>query len=264
MKISLSELSLNAITENLSGSNRAVAARYPGETGRRQPVHTVYGGAHLFRADSAARLGKVAERALADHAPDFVVFARALGLPRSDELPDVLGYAIGLKQRLANEPDRVREENPAAWLAHAIHSRVQEKLSREPVEDFRIDFEDGYGNRPDAEEDGHAESAAVEVANGISAGTLPPFIGIRIKPFNEELRGRSMRTLDIFVSTVLDRAGGKLPDNFVVTLPKITSAEQVVALADIFDLFEKQSGLAAGALKMEMMIETTQSIIRSD
>ena len=264
MKILLSEKSIKAINESLHASNTAFMNTYPAETGRRQPVHTVYGGAHLFKADSAARLGKVAERTLADHAPDFVVFARALGLPRSDELPDVLDYATGLKQRLANEPDKVREENPAAWLAHAIHSRVQEKLSREPVEDFRIDFEDGYGNRPDAEEDGHAESAAVEVANGISAGTLPPFIGIRIKPFNEELRARSMRTLDIFVSTVLDRTGGELPENFVVTLPKITSAEQVVALADIFDLLEKQSGLAAGALKMEMMIETTQSIIRSD
>jgi citrate lyase beta subunit len=264
MKIFLSGTMLQGIEENLRASNTASMENYPGETGRRQPVHTVYGGAHLFKADSVARLGKVAERALADNAPDFVVFARALGLPRSNELPDVLDYATGLKQRLANEPDKVREENPAAWLAHAIHSRVQEKLNREPVEDFRIDFEDGYGNRPDAEEDGHAESAAAEVANGISAGTLPPFIGIRIKPFNEELRARSMRTLDIFVSTVLDRTGGKLPDNFVVTLPKITSAEQVVALADIFDLFEKQSGLPAGALRMEMMIETTQSIIRSD
>ena len=264
MNRTLSDKATSQIAERLRTANLAALENYPGETGRRQPVHTVYGGAHLFKADSAARLGKVAERALADHAPDFVVFARALRLPRSDELPDVLGYATGLKQRLANEPDKVREENPAAWLAHAIHSRVQEKLNREPVEDFRIDFEDGYGNRPDAEEDGHAESAAVEVANGISAGTLPPFIGIRIKPFNEELRARSMRTLDIFVSTVLDRTGGKLPDNFVVTLPKITSAEQVVALADIFDLLEKQSGLAAGALKMEMMIETTQSIINSE
>ena len=264
MKISLSDSSIKAVTDSLSTANNAFMNEYPGETGHRQPVHTVYGGAHLFKADSAARLGKVAERALAEYAPDFVVFAQAIGLPGVEELPDVLNYAYGLKARLEVDPDAVREENKAAWLAHTIYSRVQEKLGREPVEDFRIDFEDGYGNRPDAEEDGHAESAAVEVANGISAGTLPPFIGIRIKPFNEELRARSMRTLDIFVSTVLDRTGGKLPDNFVVTLPKITSAEQVVALADIFDLLEKQSGLAAGALKMEMMIETTQSIINSE
>jgi citrate lyase beta subunit len=264
MKISVPETKLETINESLRASNSAFMEKYPGETGRRQPVHTVYGGAHLFRADSARRLGQVAERALAENAPDFVVFARAIGLPRSNELPDVLDYATGLRNRLENEPEAVRRENKAAWLAHAIFARVQEKLRREPVEDFRIDFEDGYGNRPDVEEDGHAESAAIEVANGVGSGTLPPFIGIRIKPFNEELRARSMRTLDIFVSTVVDRVGGKLPDNFVVTLPKITTPEQVAALADLFDLLEKQTGLAAGSLRMEMMIETTQSIIDNE
>jgi citrate lyase beta subunit len=264
MKISLSETSLQGIVEGLRVSNDAFAEKYPGEIGRRQPVHTVYGGAHLFRADTAQRLGQVAERSFAENASDFVVFARAIGLPDANELPDVLGYATGLKQRLKDHPDAVREENKAAWLAYTIHARVVEKLRREPVEDFRIDFEDGYGNRPDQEEDGHAESAAIEVARGLKAGTLPPFIGIRIKPFNEELRTRSMRTLDIFVSTVVAENGGRLPDNFVVTLPKITIPEQVAALADLFDLLEQQTGLAAGALKMEMMIETTQSIINSD
>src|SRR6266550_5245582 len=264
MKISLSETALHGIDKALRRSNNAFAENYPGETGRRQPVHTVYGGAHLFRADSAQRLGQVAERSFAENASDFVVFARAIGLPRANELPDVLGYATGLRQRLKDEPAAVREENKAAWLAHTIHARVQEKLSREPVEDFRIDFEDGYGNRPDEEEDGHAESAAMEVARGLAAGTLPPFIGIRIKPFNEELRARSMRTLDIFVSTVVAESGGRLPDNFVVTLPKITTPAQVTALADLFDLIEKKTGLPTGALKMEMMIETTQSIINRE
>jgi hypothetical protein len=261
MKMSLSQEALAAVSERLASSNQQFMAGYPGESGRRQPVHTVYGGAHLFRADSAQRLGQVAERALAENASDFVVFARALGLPLSSGLPDVLDYATGLKNRLESDPEVVRGENKGAWLAHTIHSRVQEKLKREPVEDFRIDFEDGYGNRPDAEEDGHAESAAAEVAKGMAAGSLPPFIGIRIKPFNEELRARSIRTLDIFVSTLLDQSGGKLPDNFVVTQPKITTPEQVAALADIFDLLERQTGLATGSLKMEMMIETTQSII---
>ena len=264
MTISLNETLIRNIDQSLRASNSAFMNIYPGETGRRQPVHTVYGGAHLFRADSAQRLGQVAERALIENARDFVVFARALCLPRCDELPDVLDYATGLKHRLEADADSVRGENPAAWLAHTIYTRVQEKLKREPVEDFRIDFEDGYGNRPDAEEDGHAASAASEVVNGMNAGTLPPFIGIRIKPFNEELRARSMRTLSIFVSTLLDKMGGRLPDNFVVTLPKITTPEQVAALADLFDLLEKQSGLSGGTLKMEMMIETTQSIINSE
>src|SRR5260221_10321346 len=264
MKTSLSGTSLQPIDETLRASNSSFTESYPGETSRRQPVHTVYGGAHLFRADTAQRLGQVAERSFAENASDFVVFARAIGLPHANELPDVLGYATGLRQRLRDEPDAVREENKAAWLAHTIHARIQEKLRREPVEDFRIDFEDGYGNRPDEEEDCHAESAAIEVARGLAAGTLPPFIGIRIKPFNEELRARSMRTLDIFVSTVVAESGGRLPENFVVTLPKITTPEQVAALADLFDQIEKKIGLAGGALKMEMMIETTQSVINSE
>src|SRR5438552_6410583 len=264
MKTSLPETPLKTINESLRLSNTGFMHEYPGETGRRQPVHTVYGGAHLFKSDSAPRLGRVAERAMAEYAPDFIIFAQTLGLPDVEQLPDVLSYAQDLKAQLKSNPDAAREEHRAAWLAHTIYSRVQEKLKREPVEDFRIDFEDGYGNRPDKEEDGHAEAAAIEVAAGISAGTLPPFIGIRIKPFNEELRARSFRTLDIFISTVLARTSGRLPDNFVVTLPKITTPEQVSALADLFDVLEKQTGLAPGALQMEMMIETTQSIIRSD
>src|SRR5882672_5782203 len=264
MKTSLPQSASRAAMGTLDETYVSFARRYPGETGRRQPVHTVYGGAHLFRANTAQRLGQVAERSFAENASDFVVFARAIGLPRANELPDVLGYATGLRQRLEDEPDVVREENKAAWLAHTIHARVQEKLRREPVEDFRIDFEDGYGNRPDQEEDGHAESAAIEVARGLAAGSLPPFIGIRIKPFNEELRARSMRTLDIFVSTVVAESSGRLPDNFVVTLPKITTPAQVSAAADLFDLLEERTGLPAGSLKMEMMIETTQSIINSE
>jgi len=264
MKTLLPESSLQTINESLRLSNTAFMREYKGETGRRQPVHTVYGGAHLFKSDSAPRLGKLAERAMGEYAPDFVILAQALGLPDVEQMPDVLSYAQDLKAQLKSDPDAARQEHKAAWLAHTIYSRVQEKLKREPVEDFRIDFEDGYGNRPDKEEDGHAESAAIEVAEGISAGTLPPFIGIRIKPFNEELRARSMRTLDIFVSTVVEKTGGRLPDNFVVTLPKITTAEQVSALADLFDLLEKQTGVAPGTLKLEMMIETTQSIINSD
>src|SRR5690349_5593242 len=264
MQPSLSEDSLKPVIQRLREANVSAARNYPGETGRRQPVHTVYGGAHLFRADTAKRLGQVAERALTENAPDFVVFARAIGLPLSEDLPDVLDYATGLKHRLEADAESLRVENKAAWLAHTIYTRVQEKLKREPVEDFRIDFEDGYGNRPDAEEDGHAESAALEVAKDMEASTLPPFIGIRIKPFNEELRARSMRTLDIFVSALVQKTGGRLPDNFVVTLPKITIPEQVEALESFFESLEDEIGLRTGSLKMEMMIETTQSIINGE
>ncbi|HCX29321.1 MAG TPA: phosphoenolpyruvate kinase [Blastocatellia bacterium] len=261
MKASLSEDSVRDLTARLQQANQIFVSNYPGETGKRQPVHTVYGGAHLFKSDSAARLGSLARRSLDQFAPDFLSFAKAIGLPGADELPDSLEAEPGLMARLSTDKDQTRQQDKAAWLAHSIYKRVNEKLRREPVEDFRIDFEDGYGNRPDAEEDGHAASAALEVATGIANGTLPPFIGIRIKPFTEELRQRSMRTLDIFVSTLVEKSGGKLPDNFVVTQPKITIPEQVGALADLFELLEKQTGLPAGSLKLEMMIETTQSVI---
>jgi citrate lyase beta subunit len=241
MKQSLTPEATRDQITRLRQANAELARDYPGETGRRQPVHTVYGGAHLFKSDTPRRLGALALRALEQFAPDADSFARATGLPGAEQ--------------------STRHDRPAEPLASTIYDRVQEKLRREPVEDFRIDFEDGYGNRPDAEEDGHAEAAALEVARGLEAGSLSPFIGIRIKPFTEELRARSFRTLDIFLSTLVSAAGGQLPQNFVVTLPKITVPEQTATLADLFDLLEPQLGLSAGTLKMEMMIETTQSII---
>src|SRR5215813_10109063 len=216
MKASFSNNALADLIAPLRQANDEFARQYSGETGRRQPVHTVYGGAHLFKADSAKRLGSLAQRALDQFAPDYLTFAKALHVRGTDQLPGTMDDG---------------HENNSAWLAHTIYNRVSEKLRREPVEDFRIDFEDGYGNRPDDEEDGHAAAAATEVAKGNKEGTLPPFIGIRIKPFNEELRARSFRTLDIFVSTLLEENDGRLPNNFVVTLPKITIPQQVATLA---------------------------------
>jgi citrate lyase beta subunit len=252
---------MDDITGRLREANEEFTRHYPGETGRRQPVHTVYGGAHLFKSDSAKRLGLLARRALDQFAPDFLTFARAIDLPGSDDLPKSFDEAVELISFLQDEPEQARKEKKAAWLAHTIYHRVGEKLQREPVEDFRIDFEDGYGNRPDEEEDGHAVSAAAETAAGSKDGTLPPFIGIRIKPFNEELRARSFRTLDIFVTSLIELNNGRLPENFVVTLPKITIPEQVSTLASLLAQLEEKTGLAAGSLKFEMMIETTQSII---
>jgi citrate lyase beta subunit len=195
---------------------------------KRQPVHTVYGGAHLFRADTARRLGDTALRAMQEYAPDAATLAAAAGL--------------------------------SSERAEMIHSRVIEKLKRKPVEDFRLDFEDGYGNRPDAEEDGHAESAAIELANGMAANQLPPYTGIRIKPLNPELRARSFRTLDIFVAALASRSGGKLTANFAVTLPKITSPAQVAALVDFLETLEDAVRLRPGAIQIELMIETTESV----
>src|SRR6266849_4854728 len=187
MKRSLGPDTIREAGKRLEQAHAALARRYPGESGRRQPVHTVYGGAHLFKADIARRLGDSALRSLLEFAPNFLSFAKAIGLPGSVSLPDSPERAAALEERWKADPDALRREDKPACLSCPIYNRVREKCRRGPVEDFRIDFEDGYGNRPEAEEDGHAESAAMEVVRGMEAATLPPFIGIRIKPFNEEL-----------------------------------------------------------------------------
>jgi citrate lyase beta subunit len=261
MNTSLTPAAVTEIFAQLHDANNAFARIYPGDAPARQPVHTVYGGAQLFRADAAPRLGAVALRTLQEYAPNFAVLAKALGVRGAEKLPEMAAQFAELQKKLAADAVAVRRENEAVWLAHAVYQRVLEKLQREPVEDLRIDFEDGYGNRLDAEEDGHAVAAAEEVARGMREGTLPPFIGIRIKPFTEELKVRSARTLDVFVTTLAARTGGKLPDHFVVTLPKVTMPEQVSALVQLFERLEPKTGPAAGALKLEIMVETTQAII---
>ena len=229
---SIPENAVSAFLDTLDKANERIAEQFPGDSPQRQPVHTMYGGAHLFKADAANKLGAIALRSLQEHAPDAATFAAAIDLEST--------------------------------LADRIYLRLIEKLTREPVEDFRIDFEDGFGNRPDHEEDRYAQIAANEVAKGFSDGTLPPSIGIRIKPLSEELKRRSLRTFDLFLTRLLERTDGVLPPNFVVTLPKITSAEQVAALASACDAFEYWRQVPAGTLRFELMVETTQSIFAPD
>jgi citrate lyase beta subunit len=229
-KTSLDEREVARAATTLDAALADFALRFPGESAARQPVHTVYGGAQLFKSDTTKKLGEIALRSLEKNGADAMTFARAIGLERDED---------------------------------TVYTRVVEKLKREPVEDFRIDFEDGYGNRPDDEEDNDAARCAREVAAGMQSGALPAFIGIRIKPFSQELMRRGVRTLDIFLTTLLEATGGKLPPWFVVTLPKIQLPEQVTLLADLYDMLEPRLGLAGGTLKFEFMIETTQSILNA-
>ena len=260
-KTSLSVELTNQVINKLRDANAQFIRHYPGDSFHRQPVHTVYGGAQIFKADSAQKLGTAALNVLTAEAPHFVTFAQAIGLQGSSTLPSTAQQIVSLEKRLKKNPQTVKTQLPSAWLAHIVYSRVLEKLTKEPVEDYRIDFEDGYGNRPDSEEDHQAAFAAEEVARGMEQKSLPPFIGIRIKPFTEDLKARSVRTLDIFLSTLLGATRGSLPDGFVVTLPKVTTDAHVEALVALFSAIEKHHQLPEGTLKLEIMVETPQSII---
>lgn len=261
MKFTLTTDEMNAYCQDLALSNGEFKSHYPADSFERQPVHTVYGGANLFKAGFATKLGDIALKTLDTYAPNYSVFARALGLPGADTLPANSIELAGLTKALEEDADKVRISNPPAWLAFTVYNRVLHKLKTEAIEDNRIDFEDGYGNRPDDEEDGHAASAADEVAKGMADKVLPPFIGIRIKTFSDECKARSIRTLDIFLTRLAEKTGGKLPDNFIVTLPKVVTAAQVSTCAKILETLEGKLGFPKDSLRMEIMIETTQSII---
>jgi citrate lyase beta subunit len=227
-RTSLPEKKLAKALDRVQRAQSRFLARYPGDSGARQPVHTVYGGAHLFSSDTPKKLGELAIKALDNYASDATTFGEALGI-RGD-------------------------------LAGKVRERVRDKLGREAVEDFRIDFEDGYGNRSDEEEDGHAAAAAQQVAAGVLANTLSPFIGIRIKPMTRDLAARSLRTLDIFLTEMVGATNGRLPDNFVITLPKIQTRADVEVLVDVLEVLEDRLDLESGSLKIEFMVETPQTI----
>ena len=227
--MTLQKESMERWSERIRVAADHVGERYPGERPDRQPVHTVYGGAQIVSAQTRGRLGELAS--------DFV----RTWIPE----PQDLAAIVGMDQR----------------LAESVHPKVTDKLAEEPVEDFRIDFEDGYGHRSDEEEDGHARSAAEEVAHAMESDVLPPFIGIRVKSMSGELHRRSLRTLDLFVSTLVERAG-RLPDGFAVTLPKIENVEQVVVFAEA--LTALADDLGTDPIPLELMVETPQMVIDHD
>lgn len=260
MNFSIAEIEKEILLNSLRSANLKFQEVYPGDKPDRQAVHTVYGGANLFKADTCIKMGEIALKSLQTYAPDFATLASVLQVEGYEDLPTEGKKIAKLEKKLAKMNKAERRSHPA-WLAFTVYNRIIEKLRTEPVEDFRIDFEDGFGNRPDEEEDNAAINAAHELARGMANNTISPFIGIRIKPFTEDLKFRGVRTLDLFLTSLLQETSGRLPDNFIVMLPKVTIPEQVTTLVRLFGLIEKRNELPEGILKMETMVEATQIIM---
>ncbi|MEO8068818.1 MAG: hypothetical protein ABI599_14070, partial [Flavobacteriales bacterium] len=135
------------ILATLGKANKAFQQVYPGDRPDRQPVHTVYGGADLFRDDTAQKMANAALKTLTENAADFTEFARALQLPGHDKLPKMSSSrssgkpasVMKLEKRLEKLPREQRKNEPA-WLAYATYNKVIHKLRTEALEDFRIDF----------------------------------------------------------------------------------------------------------------------------
>lgn len=195
-----------------------------------QPLQTLYVPADRVTATTTVEFGAEALRLLDEHAPDAASFVSAFGVD--------------------------------AAVAERTRVRVRAKLERASVEDLRVDFEDGYGARPDDEEDRHAEATARAVRAARADETAPPSFGLRVKSFADGAQERSLRTLDTFLTTLTEGAG--LPDGFVVTFPKVTTAEQVAAFAAALERLEAGLGLAERSLRFEVQVETPRSVIGPD
>ncbi len=231
----LSDEDLGALDAIVGPADDRIAGLYPGDDGSRQPVHTVYVPADRVTADLTQRWGAEARRALDEHAPTPQAFGEVLGLSQ-DELSTL--------------------DCDGVWSA------ILRKLETEPVEDLRIDLEDGYGTRDDATEDRDAVAAARAMTEARALGTAPPYCGIRFKSFEAATRRRGLRTLDLVLGTLLE--AGDLPEGWVVTLPKVTSIEQVHAMAEACRRLETAYGLPERRLRFEVQIETAQSILAYD
>ncbi|GAA1495007.1 DUF6986 family protein [Paeniglutamicibacter kerguelensis] len=220
----LDAAALAEVESRLAATDELLANSYPGDDGRRQPIHTAYVPADRFAPELPAQWGADALNAAGGFA-GLAALAQKLGL-----------------------------EDPAA-----LAELVAAKLNSEPIEDLRLDFEDGFGVRSDAEEDAAVVEAARQVAQAVADGVAPPFIGIRFKCFEAPTRARALRTLDLFISELV--AQGPLPEGLVLTLPKVTTIDQVEAMVYVCEKLEEVHGLPAGRLRFEVQMETPQLIL---
>ncbi|TWS19995.1 aldolase [Tsukamurella asaccharolytica] len=223
---SLTDDALAAIDRRLATTDDFLTRNYPGDDGRRQPVHTVYLPADRFTPATAREWGEQG-LAAADAAGGLAEVARTVGL-EDPSLPDL----------------------------------VRRKLTEEPIEDLRLDFEDGYGARGDDAEDADVARAVEAVATAVREGSAPPFIGIRFKCFEAPVRARGLRTLDLFVSGLA--AAGPLPEGLTITLPKVTTVGQVEAMVEASRALERALGLDERSLRFEVQVETPQVILGAD
>jgi citrate lyase beta subunit len=220
------EALLAELDRRLAEADAALTTLYPGDRGVRQPVHTVYVPGDRFHAGAVDEWAEQARAVLREHGGSVAELSEVLALPGDH--------------------------------AAEVYDRVRAKLEREPIEDLRIDFEDGYGVRPDDQEDAAAVSSGRALAGLLKAGTAPPYYGLRIKSLEAASRRRGVRTLDLFVGEL----AGVLTDGFVITLAKVTSVEQIQAMVVVLEAVEQTHGV--GALKFEIQVETPQAILGSE
>ncbi|MFC5382620.1 DUF6986 family protein [Aquipuribacter nitratireducens] len=219
----------------LADDDAATARAYPGDATTRQPVHTCYVSADRADRTTPSLWGAEARAVLDANAGDVDALARLLA-------------DIGVPLAPAD--------------AEEVLTRVRRVLRERPVQDLRIDLEDGYGLRPDAEEDAHAAAAGRTLAAWRDDAGAPFVAGVRVKGLQPATRARALRSLDRLVGAAADTGG--LPHRTVVTWPKVASPAHVEAAVLVVERLEVAHGLPAGALRLELQVELPQAVVAAD
>lgn len=228
----LDDAVLADVDRRLAAADAQLVNQYRGDDGRRQPIHTVYVPGNRYSATMPADWGSI-----------------ALGTAKDAGGLDAVAALVGAGSGTDCAPE-------------TLAALVENKLTAEPIEDLRIDFEDGYGTFDDATEDADVAQAVAALRMALDAGTSTPFVGTRFKCFEAGTRARGLRTLDMFVSGLVESGG--LPDGLTLTLPKVTSVDQVEAMVAVASALEAANGLPDGRIRFEVQVETPQAILGAD
>ncbi|WP_250286294.1 DUF6986 family protein, partial [Frankia sp. CiP1_Cm_nod2] len=216
-----------ALTAPLTGLDAELATRFPGDPGSSQPVHTCYVPADQVTATVVDDWAAAARAAFGAHAGEPSGLAAATGVP--------------------------------AALAGRVHDHVRRVLTGSPVADLRVDLEDGYGVRADAEEDAHAVAAAEALRAAAAAGRLPASYGLRPKSLDAAVRARGLRSLDLFLTALTAGGTAAAPPGLVITLPKVSAPQQVSMFGAVLEELEGRLGLAP--VPLEVQVETPAAVL---
>lgn len=245
---------LKTIDKSLATTDELLERRYPGDRDIRQAVHTVYVPADTYTSELPRFWGQQALDAVEQHDGMRQLAKQVITVARKE--PGLVARAE--VSRGSNADSRALEAE-----AEVLAAAVEKKLRTEPIEDLRIDFEDGFGDRPDAEEDHWAHQAADQAVVGLKVEAAPAYIGIRFKCLEAATRHRGLRTLDLFVSRLIS-SWGSVPEQLVLTLPKVSTPDQVAAMVTACQVIESSLGLSEGVLDFEVQVETPQIIQAAD
>jgi hypothetical protein len=219
-----------AIDQALAPLDAWAAKRWPGGALLGQPAHTVYVSAAFAKPGVCGAWGRAALASLDAHAPTPAALAAAVGLP----------------------VDAVRD----AWPL------LRDVLASRPIQDLRVDLEDGYGPHTDAEEDAETDRAAATLLAESVDPAGPVRLGIRHRSLEVATRARAIRTFDRLVGRLTE--GGGVPTGFVVTMPKVVHLDQVRVYVELLRALEKAHRLGDGTLVFEIQVETPQTILAAD